>query len=67
MRQEKTLALACTLETCTERSGMPTGGLCDSVRELQRCMAPLIHLSRDEIVEALHWNPQARNTEPRLL
>ena len=52
VRQVKTLALAHALHACVERSGVPTGVLHDSVRELQRCMAPLMYLSGDEIVEA---------------
>ena len=57
MRQEKTLALACALHTCAERSGMPTRVPCNSTRELQRCMAPLMCLSEDEIVEASLLGP----------
>ena len=67
MRQEKTLALACALQACTERSGMSTRVLCNSARELQRCMAPLMHLSGDKIVEASLWGPQVMNMEPSLL
>ena len=57
MRQEKTLALARALQTCAERSGMLNGVLCNSARELQRCMAPLMHLSGNEIVEASLLGP----------
>ena len=51
VRQKKTLALAQVLQTCTEESGFPTGVLCESVQELQKCMAPLMALSSDEIVK----------------
>ena len=57
-RQEKPLALAYALQACTERLGMPTGVPSDSVRELQRCMAPLMCLSGDEIVEASLLEPE---------
>ena len=52
IRQEKTLALVQALQACTEVSGARTGVLCDSAQELQRCMAPLMTLSGDNIVEA---------------
>ena len=52
VRQEKTLALAHVLRACTERSGALTGFLSDAAWELQKCMAPLIHLNGDDIVEA---------------
>ena len=57
MRQEKTLALAHALQTCAERSGTLTGVLCSSVKELQRCIASLMCLSGDEIVEASLLDP----------
>ena len=67
VRQEKTLALAYALQTCAERSGMLTRVLCDSAGELQRCMAPVMSLSGDEIVEASLLGPNVMNTEPLLL
>ena len=60
VRQEKTLALAQVLQACTERSGAPTGVLCDSVTELQRCIAPLMCLNGDEIVEASLLEPAGK-------
>ena len=51
VRQEKTLALAWVLQVCAKESEFPTGVLCESGQELQKCMAPLMALSSDEIVE----------------
>ena len=45
------MALAWELQACAKESGFPTGVLCKSVWELQKCMAPLLSLSSDEIVE----------------
>ena len=45
MRQKKTLALAPVLQAFTEEPGVTTGILCESARELQKCMAPLMTLS----------------------
>ena len=50
--RKKTLALARALQCCTERLGAPTRVLCNAAQELQRCMAPLMCLNWDEIVEA---------------
>ena len=52
VRQEKTLALAQALQACAKGSGAQTGVLCNSAWELQKCVAPLMTLSRDNIVEA---------------
>ena len=57
VRQEKILAFSHALEACTERSGVSTGVLCISTRELQRCIAPLMCLSGDEIEEATLLEP----------
>ena len=57
VRQAKTLALAWALQCCAERLGALTRVLCDMVRELQRCMAPLMSLSMDDIVEASLLEP----------
>ena len=51
------MALARALQACAEESGFPTGVLCDAVWELQRCMAPLLVLDGDEIVEASLLSP----------
>ena len=48
IRQWRNLALAHVLQVCAERSGVSTGILCNSVRELQRCMAPLMCLSKEK-------------------
>ena len=57
MRQQRTMALAWVLPACTEESGFLAGVLCDSAWELQKCMAPLLAHSRDEIVEASILRP----------
>ena len=57
VRQEKTLALAWALQTHTMESGFPTGVLCESAQELQKCMAPLMAFSSDKIVKASFLRP----------
>ena len=57
MRQKKTLALAQVLQCCTERLGVPTRVLCDTARELQKCVAPLMILNGDDIVESSLLEP----------
>ena len=57
VRQEKTLDLAWVLQACLKRSGVPTGILCDSAQELQKCMAPLMTVSWDDITEASLMKP----------
>ena len=64
VREEKTLALAQRLQACTEGLGVPTGILCDTVWELQKCMAPLMTLSGNDIIEAPSWNPMKKCVEP---
>ena len=56
-RQQETMTLARVLQACTEESGFPAGVLCDAAQELQRCMAPLLALNGDEIVEASPLSP----------
>ena len=51
IRGEKTLALVWVLQACVEESGTPASNLWDATQELQRCMAPLMTLSGDDIVE----------------
>ena len=46
------LALFGTLQACTEASGSKTGILCETARELQQCMVPLMTLIGDNVVEA---------------
>ena len=67
-RQGKILALAHALQACAERLGVPTGVLCDVVWKLQRCMAPLMSLSGDDIVEASLLEPagEEHRTSPTL-
>ena len=55
--QEKTLALAQALQACTEDLGVPTGILCESAWELQKCIASLMTLSGDDIVETSLLKP----------
>ena len=57
MRQQKTMALARALQACAKESGFPTGVLCDVAQELQWCMAPLLVLNGDKIVEASLLRP----------
>ena len=57
MRQQGTLALARALQAHTKESGYPIGVICDVARELQQCMAPLLALKGDEIVEASLLQP----------
>ena len=57
MRQQKTMELARALQACTEESGFPTDVVCDMVQELQWCMAPLLVLNGNEIVEASLLRP----------
>ena len=64
MRQEKTLALAQALQACTEASGAKTGILCEAAREQQQCMAPLMTLSGDDIVEASLLRPTGEELRP---
>ena len=52
MKQEKTLALDWALHAHAKESGFLTGVLCKVAWELQKCMALLMALSGDEIVEA---------------
>ena len=58
-----TLALAHALQACAERSEMLTGILCDSAQELQKCMAPLMILSKDDIVKASLLKPTEEECE----
>ena len=56
-RQEETSALAKALQHCAERSGMFPRVLCDVAWDLWGCMAPRMHLERDEIVGSLLLDP----------
>ena len=69
VRQVKTLALAWTLQQYAKRLGTPTGVLCNTAWELQRCMALLICLNKDEIVEASLLKPMddGPRTSPTLV
>ena len=57
MRQEKTLALAQALQCCAERLGVPTRVLYHAAWELQKCMALLMSLNGNDIVEASLLEP----------
>ena len=46
------LALIQALQACAEALGAKTGILCETARELQQCMTPLMTLNGDDIVEA---------------
>ena len=63
-RQAKMLALAQALQACTEASGAETGILCEAARELQQCMAPLMTLRGDYIVEATLLRPTKEGLGP---
>ena len=54
-RQEEILILAQSLQYCVERLGTPSGALCNAAWYLQKCIAPLMHLDRDEIVKTSLW------------
>ena len=62
--KKKTLALVQALQHCAERLGMPPRVLCNEAWNLQRCMAPLMHLEGDEMVEALLLG--STNNGPRM-
>ena len=64
IRQEKSLALTRILQCTAERSWALTQVLCDAAQELQKCMAPLMCLYGDEIVEASSWSQQVTNLGP---
>ena len=51
------MALARVLQAHAEESWFPTGVLCGAVWKLQWCMAPLLVLNSDEIVEASLLQP----------
>ena len=55
--QEETLALTQALQWCMERSGMPPRVLCKTAQGPQRCMATLMWLDSDEIMEASLLGP----------
>ena len=50
--RKKTLALARALQVCAEASGAKPGVLCRAVRELQQCMALLMAIDGDDVMEA---------------
>ena len=64
MRQAKMLALAQALQACAEASGAKTGILCKAARKLQQCMAPLMTLKGDDIVEATLLRPTREEPGP---
>ena len=58
------LALAQALQVCTEVSVAKTGILCEAARELQQCMAPLMTLNGDDVVEASLLRPTGKELGP---
>ena len=50
--KEETLVLARALQHCVERPGAPPGVLWSMVRDLQRCMEPLMCIKGDSGLEA---------------
>ena len=56
-RQDKTLPLAWSLQCGAESLGTPPKVLCDVAQDLQRCVAPLMWLEWNEIVEASLLGP----------
>ena len=67
VREEKSLALAWALQACAEELEVPAGILCESVRELQKCIALLMTLRDDDTVEASLLKPMGdkHGTPPR--
>ena len=51
MREQRTLALAWALQAHIKESSCPTGVHCEGARELQQCMALLLALNGDVMVE----------------
>ena len=51
VRREETVALAKALQCCTQRSRAPPGITCCTVRHLQGCLAPLLQLHDEDILE----------------
>ena len=60
--QEETLVIARALQHCVEKLGVPSRVLFDAAWNLQRSMAPLMHLKGDDILEA--WLLGATDNEP---
>ena len=64
LRQEKTLALTQALQCCAERSGSTDWSpMWHVVWELQKCMAPLMSLNGDDIVETILLEPTGKELE----
>ena len=57
MRQQKTVDIARAQQACAEESGFPRGVLCEVVRQLQWCLALLLFLNGDKIVEVSLLRP----------
>ena len=51
------MALTRVLQACTKESWFPKGVLCDVAPEMQGCMAPLLALNSNKIVEASLLSP----------
>ena len=64
IRQDKTLALAQALQACVEASGSKAGILCRATRELQQCMAHLMTLNGDDVMEFSLLRPAEEELGP---
>ena len=64
--QEKTLALARVLQACAEASRAKQGMLSEAIRELQQCMALLMTINMDDVMEASLVRPVEEEWGPSL-
>ena len=62
--QEKTLVVARALQACAEASRAKWGVLCRAIRELQQCMAPLMTINGDDVMEASLLRPVEEESGP---
>ena len=62
--EKKTFALTRALQTYTEVSRAQPGVLCGAVRELQQCMAPLMTIKGDDVMEASLLGPKEEEPGP---
>ena len=64
IKQEKTLTLARVLQACAEVFGTKWGILYRAIRELQQCMAPLVTINGDDVMEASMLRPVGEESGP---
>ena len=64
IQQEKTLAPARALQACAEASGAKWGVQCRVIREFQQCMALLMTINRDDVMEASLLRPLEEESGP---